>query len=70
MTASMTAMVALAVLDGQDLPTGRSLEFSLPWPGVRQHQWEAHPRCGCRPVSEVSWRPADGAGTAQAMMAG
>jgi hypothetical protein len=70
LAASMAAMVALAVLDGQALPTGRSLEFSLPWPGVRQRQWRAHPRCGCGARSDASGQPADVGGPTQAMMAG
>jgi hypothetical protein len=67
---SMTAMVALAVLDGQVLPVGRSLEVSLPWPRVRQRQWEVHPRCGCRAGSDRSGQPADVGTRAQARMAG
>ena len=67
---SMTAMVALAVLDGQVLPLGRSLEVSLPWPRVRQRQWEVHPRCGCGAGSDTSGQPADVGTPAQARMAG
>lgn len=67
---SMTAMVALAVLDGQVLPVGRSLEVSLPWPRVRQRQWEVHPRCGCGAGSDASGRPARVDTPAQARMAG
>ena len=67
---SMTAMVALAVLDGQVLPVGRSLEVSLPWPRVRQRQWEVHPRCGCGAGSDTSGQPADVGTRAQARMAG
>jgi hypothetical protein len=67
---SMTAMVALAVLDGQVLPVGRSLEVSLPWPRVRQRQWEVHPRCGCGAGSDTSGQPADVVTPAQARMAG
>jgi hypothetical protein len=67
---SMTAMVALAVLDGQVLPVGRSLEVSLPWPRVRQRQWQVHPRCGCGAGSDTSGRPADVGAPAQARMAG
>ena len=67
---SMTAMVALAVLDGQVLPVGRSLEVSLPWPRVRQRQWEVHPRCGCGTGSDTSGQPADVGTRAQARMAG
>lgn len=67
---SMTAMVALAVLDGQVLPLGRSLEVSLPWPRVRQRQWEVHPRCGCGAGSDTSGRPAHVDTRAQARMAG
>jgi hypothetical protein len=70
LAASMTAMVALAVLDGQVLPVGRSLEVSLPWPRVRQRQWGVHPRCGCRVGSDTSGRPADVDAEAQARMAG
>lgn len=70
LAASMTAMVALAVLDGQVLPVGRSLEVSLPWPRVRQRQWEVHPRCGCGAGSDASGRPADADGPSQARMAG
>jgi hypothetical protein len=70
LAASMTAMVALAVLDGQVLPVGRSLEVSLPWPWVRQRQWEVHPRCGCGVRSDTSGRPADAQATPQARMAG
>ena len=67
---SMTAMVALAVLDGRALPVGRSLEVSLPWPRVRQRQWEVHPRCGCGAGSDLSGQPADVGPPAQARMAG
>jgi hypothetical protein len=74
LAAAMAAMVALAVLDGQALPTGRSLEFSLPWPGVRQREWTAHPRCGCGAASgdrsDGFGQPADGAVATQARMAG
>jgi len=70
LAASMAAMVALAVLDGHPVPIGRSLEFSLPWPAVRQRQWEAHPRCSCGARSDPSGRPADGEAPPQAMMAG
>ena len=70
LTAAMAAMVALAVLDGHALPAGRSLELSAPWPGVRQRQWQRHPRCGCGARSDATWRPADGEGSTQAMMAG
>jgi hypothetical protein len=70
LAASMTAMVALAVLDGQVLPVGRSLEVSLPWPGVRQRQWAVHPRCGCATGSDTSGRPADAEPSAPARMAG
>jgi hypothetical protein len=70
MAGAVAAMVALAVIDGQPVPPGRSLEFSLPWPVVRQRRWEPHPRCGCGARSAPSWRPADRAGPAQAMMAG
>ncbi len=70
LTASMAAMVALAVVDGHSLPTGRSLELSAPWPGVRQRRWEVHPRCGCGTGSDTTWRPADANGSSQAMMAG
>jgi hypothetical protein len=45
--AGMTAMLALALLDGHGVPVGRSFEIGLPWPRVRQRQWEAHPRCTC-----------------------
>ena len=69
-TASMAAMVALAVLDGHSLPTGRSLEVSLPWPGVRQRQWAAHPRCACGTRSDPFCRPADGEVAPQVRMAG
>ena len=47
LAAAMTAMVALAVLDGHEVPAGRSFEIGLPWPRVRQRHWQAHPRCGC-----------------------
>jgi hypothetical protein len=70
LTAAMAAMVALAVVDGHALPTGRSLELSAPWPGVRQRRWEVHPRCGCGARSDTTWRPTDDNGSAQAMMAG
>ncbi|WP_457253684.1 hypothetical protein [Pedococcus sp. P5_B7] len=70
LTASMAAMVALAVLDGHALPTGRSLEVSLPWPGVRQRQWTAHPRCGCGARSDGFCRPTDGEVAPQVRMAG
>lgn len=67
--AAMSAMVALAAVDGQPLPLGRSLEVSLPWPGVRQRQWPVHPRCSAC-SRRVSGRPADAAPTSQARMAG
>ena len=67
---SMTALVALAVLDGQVLPVGRSLEVSLPWPRVRQRQWEVHPRCDCGVGSDTSRQPADVGTPAQARIAG
>ncbi len=70
LAAAMTAMVALAVLDGQALPVGRSLEASLPWPRVRQRQWEVHPRCRCTGGSDPSGRPADARAPIQARMAG
>ena len=70
LTASMAAMVALAVLDGHALPAGRSLEVALPWPGVRQRRWAAHPRCGCGARSDPFWRPADGEVATQVRMAG
>ena len=70
MAAAVAALVALAVVDGRAVPTGRSLEFSLPWPAVRQRQWEAHPRCSCMARSDPSRQPADGDAPAQAMMAG
>ncbi|WP_157692839.1 hypothetical protein [Pedococcus dokdonensis] len=69
-TAAATAMVALSVLAGQPLPTGRSLEFALPWPAARQRQWTPHPRCGCGAGSGRSRRPADGETSAQVRMAG
>jgi hypothetical protein len=46
-TASVTAMVVLSVLDGQDGRTGLSLEVALPWPEVVQRQWFPHPGCAC-----------------------
>jgi hypothetical protein len=45
--AGMTAMLALAVLDGHGVPPGRSFEVGLPWPQVRQRHWPVHPRCRC-----------------------
>ena len=68
-TAALAAMVGLAALDGQPLPTGRSLEVALPWPGVRQRQWVVHPRCSCG-AADVSGRPADAGDAGQARMAG
>ena len=67
--AAMAAMVGLAVVDGQQVPAGRSLEVGLPWPGVRQRQWVAHPRCSCA-TSDTVGQPADADPTAQARMAG
>jgi hypothetical protein len=78
MAAAMAAMVALAAVDGQPLPTGRSLEVQLPWPGVRQREWPVHPRCECNGArvdarsvgTDASGQPADGAATRQVRMAG
>ena len=58
MAAAMTAMVGLGVLDGRRLPSGRSLEVGLPWPGVRQRYWTAHPRC----TAEHTGAPLGGTG--------
>jgi hypothetical protein len=69
LAASMTAMVGLAAIDGRPLPLGRSLEVGLPWPRVRQRQWEVHPRCGCT-VSDTSAQPARVDPPTQARMAG
>jgi hypothetical protein len=68
-TAALASMVALAALDGQPVPGGRSLEVALPWPGVRQRQWAVHPRCSCA-ADDVSGRPADARDPGQARMAG
>jgi bacteriocin biosynthesis cyclodehydratase domain-containing protein len=46
-TASVTAMAALTVLDGRDGATGLSLEISLPWPEITQRRWLPHPDCAC-----------------------
>ncbi|GAB3443941.1 ThiF family adenylyltransferase [Phycicoccus ginsengisoli] len=78
MAAAMTAMVGLGVLDGRTLPTGRSLEVGLPWPGVRQRYWSAHPRCTGAHGPAVSRQaaddtvasPADGQDAPQVRMAG
>ncbi len=67
--ASMTTMVALAVLDGVRLPAGHSLEVGLPWPRVGQRRWQVHPRCGCG-TTGPSGRPAEPLASAQARMAG
>ena len=66
---AMAAMVVLGVLDGQPLPVGRSLEVGLPWPRVRQRQWEVHPRCSCA-VRVTSGPPADTSPPRQVRMAG
>lgn len=68
--AGLACMVALAVLDGQALPVGRSLEVALPWPGVRQRQWQVHPRCSCHLSghTEASGQPAASADRPQATM--
>jgi hypothetical protein len=66
---AMAAMVVLGVLDGQPLPVGRSLEVGLPWPRVRQRQWEVHPRCSCA-VRVTSGPPADATPPRQVRMAG
>jgi hypothetical protein len=78
-TAGLAGMVVLAVLDGQTLPIGRSLEVALPWPGVRQRQWQPHPRCSCRqaaqsggpdgPLADASDAPAASASDAPAASA-
>ena len=60
-TAGLASMVALAVLDRQPLPRGRSLEVSLPWPGVRQREWPVHRRCSCATADAVR-APADALG--------
>jgi hypothetical protein len=78
MAAAMTAMVGLGVVDGRTLPPGRSLEVGLPWPGVRQRYWSAHPRCaadhGTAAVptapDDTSGRPVGGQGSPQVRMAG
>ena len=67
--AAMAAMVALAVVDGQPVPAGRSLEVGLPWPGVRQRQWVPHPRCSCGAADTVHQPPVTDH-TRQARMAG
>jgi hypothetical protein len=66
--AGMAAMVALVALDGQPLPAGRSLEIGLPWPRVRQRQWETHPACECV-EADTRGRPAEGKDVGQATMA-
>ena len=74
-TAGLASMVALAVLDGQPLPRGRSLEVALPWPGVRQREWQVHRRCSCasgdrsRASGDLSGEPADEPERPQATMA-
>ncbi|MFC8503573.1 hypothetical protein ACFUC1_14515 [Pedococcus sp. NPDC057267] len=78
MAAAMTAMVGLGVLDGRRLPPGRSLEVGLPWPGVRQRYWTAHPRCtaghagdaGEGAVDDTTARPVGGPEPPQVRMAG
>ena len=67
--AGMAAMVVLGVVDGQPLPPGRSLEVGLPWPRVRQRQWEVHPRCSCA-VQVTCDPPADANPPGQVRMAG
>ena len=67
--AGMAAMVVLGVVDGQPLPTGRSLEVGLPWPRVRQRRWGIHPRCSCA-VQVTYDPPADANGAGQVRMAG
>jgi hypothetical protein len=51
--AGMTAMLALAVLDGHGVPPGRSFEVGLPWPQVRQRDWPVHPRCRCAAAADL-----------------
>lgn len=67
-TAGLASMVALAVLDGQPLPRGRSLEVALPWPGVRQREWHVHGRCSCT-SDDRSGEPTDDRERQQATMA-
>jgi hypothetical protein len=69
-TAGLACMVTLAVLDGQGVPAGRSLEVALPWPGVRQRQWQVHPRCSCHQSRhpDASGQPAASAHRPQGTM--
>lgn len=69
MVAAMGSMVALAALDGAGAPPGRSLEVALPWPRVRQREWEVHPRCWCAATGDTR-APADRDLRPQARMAG
>jgi hypothetical protein len=57
--AGMTAMLALAVLDGHGVPPGRSFEVGLPWPQVRQRHWPVHPRCRCATPADREPTPTD-----------
>lgn len=67
--AGMASMVALAAIDGQPVPAGRSLEVGLPWPRIRQRQWEPHPACDCA-GDDTRGQPDLGGDTGQVTMAG
>jgi hypothetical protein len=54
--AGLATTLALSTVDGLSTPPGRSLEVSMPWPAVRQRQWERHPQCGCGTATAVSRR--------------
>ena len=57
--AGLAATLALSSVDGVSTPPGRSLEVSMPWPAVRQRQWDRHPQCGCASADTMSVQPAD-----------
>jgi len=47
MTAGAAAMIVHTCLDGQPVPSGLSLELSLPWPTIHTRRWIPHPMCSC-----------------------
>lgn len=68
LAAGVTAMVALAALDGQGHPPGASLEVGLPWPRLAQRNWAPHPACSCGARAPLR-PPVPEAAAAQATMA-
>lgn len=53
MTAGASAMIVHTCLDGQPVPSGLSLELSLPWPTIQLRRWFSHPLCSCTAERET-----------------